>query len=78
MNLRPDTHRQECAEAPEGMIVIQDPGEIPPFTSEEEEVAFWDTHRLAPHLFQRRGITPGSVLARIAEERAQKAQRKQV
>lgn len=53
----------------EGMTVIQSMDEIPQFTNEDEEDAFWQTHTLASHLWIRRGLRPGSLAAKIASKR---------
>ena len=39
-----------AAQVAHGMTVIHDVREIPAFTTEEEEVSFWETHSLAPEL----------------------------
>jgi len=54
----------------EEMTVVTSWAEVPRFASEEEEAAFWDTHTLADQLWsKRRGPRPGSLAARLAEQR---------
>lgn len=53
----------------DGMIVVEHRKDIPKFTNEEEERAFWDTHTLAPSLFTRRGPRPGGLLEKVSRDR---------
>lgn len=53
----------------DGMIEIQNAGEIPQFQSEAEEAGFWLTHSLASHFFTHRDPRSDSVVARTVEQR---------
>jgi hypothetical protein len=45
--------------------VINDPSEIPEFASEEEEVAFWDTHSFGPGMCDHDNSDPDPLLDAI-------------
>ena len=43
--------------------------DIPKFADEAEEVAFWDSHSLAPELFTQRGPRRGGLAEKLSRER---------
>jgi hypothetical protein len=45
--------------------VVNDPSEIPEFASEEDEVAFWDTHSVGPGMIDYDNTDPDPLLDAI-------------
>lgn len=65
-----DDHREVGqGEDLDGIIEIQSADEIPQFKTEAEEAGFWLTHSLARHFFTGRGPRPGSVVAKMVNQR---------
>jgi len=49
-------NRRECRDQ-DGRILVDDPSEIPAFSSDDEEAEYWHTHTLSERFFARGEVT---------------------